>query len=287
MSVRPFRFGVNMAIGESRAKWQDKARRAESLGYDVLMVPDHLGFPAPFPMLASAAEATTTARLGTYVLNSGFYRPALLAREVATIDLLTDGRFELGLGAGYVEEEFKAAELPFVSGGERLKQLKHTVAEVRRMLTGDHQPPAVQRPAPPIMVAGVGPRMLRFAAEQAEIVGIAGALPLDETDTGHAALAKTMDLVRTAAASRETAPELNLLVQGVFPDPSKAELSFQRTLAPELSDERILKLPGMLIGSPATIADKLREYRETYGLTYFSVIEFHMDVFAEVIELLR
>ncbi|MFD9896099.1 TIGR03621 family F420-dependent LLM class oxidoreductase [Amycolatopsis sp. NPDC059027] len=286
MSARPFRFGVNMAICESRAKWRDKARRAEDLGYDVIQVPDHLGLPAPFPALAAAAEVTATARLGTYVLNAGFYRPALLAREVATTDLLVDGRLELGLGAGYVKEEFDAVGLPFPSAGERVDHLTHTVTELRRLFA-DHQPPVAQQPGPPIMIAGTGPRVLRFAAEHADIVGIAGALPLDDNDTGHTALAKKMELVRAAAAPRETEPELNLLIQGAFPDASTADLSFQRQLAPGLSDERIRKLPGILSGSASAIADTLREYRETYGLTYFSVVELSMDTFAEAIALLR
>ncbi|WP_031467067.1 TIGR03621 family F420-dependent LLM class oxidoreductase [Sciscionella sediminilitoris] len=286
MSDRPFRFGVNLGICESRAKWQDKARHAESLGYDVLAVPDHLGLPAPFPALATAAEVTT-ARLGTYVLNICFYRPALLAREVATTDLLADGRLELGLGAGYVKEEFEAAGLPFVSGGERLNQLRDTVTEMRGLFADGHRPPAVQQPMPPIMVAGSGPRMLRYAAEHAEIVGIAFSFPQDENDTGHTRLAEQAELVRTTATALATDPELNLLVLGVYPDVSTADLSFPRQLAPDLSEEQIRTLPGLLGGSPATIADTLREYRERYGLTYFTVPEFHMEAFAEVIARLR
>jgi alkanesulfonate monooxygenase SsuD/methylene tetrahydromethanopterin reductase-like flavin-dependent oxidoreductase (luciferase family) len=99
MTARPFRFGVSMTATETRSAWQAKARQAEGLGYDVLQVPDRLGMPAPFPALVSAGEVTSL-RLGTFVLNTGFYRPAVLARDVAATDQLTDGRLEFGLGTG-------------------------------------------------------------------------------------------------------------------------------------------------------------------------------------------
>jgi probable F420-dependent oxidoreductase len=113
MTSRPFRFGVTLLSTGSRSEWQAKARQVQELGYDVLQVPDHLGMPAPFPALVSAAEMTSTLRLGTFVLNTGFYHPAVLARDVAETDQLTDGRLELGLGTGYAEAEFEAAGLPF------------------------------------------------------------------------------------------------------------------------------------------------------------------------------
>ena len=111
--VKGFRFGFGLHSAKSQARVQETARRAEDLGFDVLHVPDHLGAPAPIPTLMSAATATTTLRVGTFVLNAGFYKPALLARDVGALRDLSGGRFELGLGAGYVRKEFEAAELPF------------------------------------------------------------------------------------------------------------------------------------------------------------------------------
>src|SRR3954468_21449776 len=102
--AKDFRFGVGLLPKNSRSAWQEAARRVEGLGYDILQVPDHLGAPAPFPALVSAAEVTMI-RLGTFVLNAGFYKPALLARDAGAVDELSDGRFELGLGTGYVKEE--------------------------------------------------------------------------------------------------------------------------------------------------------------------------------------
>jgi alkanesulfonate monooxygenase SsuD/methylene tetrahydromethanopterin reductase-like flavin-dependent oxidoreductase (luciferase family) len=110
--MKPFRFGVNVGPSRSRAEWVEKARKLEGLGYDTLTVPDHLAdFFAPMPALVSAAEATTTLRLGTNVLNNDFRHPVLVAREEATVDLLTGGRFELGLGAGYMQSEYDQAGL--------------------------------------------------------------------------------------------------------------------------------------------------------------------------------
>lgn len=147
---RPFRFGVNLMASAPADEWSAKCRRAEELGYDVILVPDHLGMPAPFPALVAAARATERPRLGTFVLNAGLWNPALLAREVATTDALTGGRLELGLGTGYVRAEHDAAGLPFGSPGERVDHLRRTVEELERLLADEeYQPRPVQRPGTP------------------------------------------------------------------------------------------------------------------------------------------
>jgi alkanesulfonate monooxygenase SsuD/methylene tetrahydromethanopterin reductase-like flavin-dependent oxidoreductase (luciferase family) len=111
--------------------------------------------PAPFPSLVAAAQVTTRPRLGTLVLNAGFYKPALLARDVASTDQLVNGRLEVGLGAGYAQKEYEAAELPFPSAGQRIDYLEHTVVELRRLLADDdHRPSGTQHPTPPLMIAG-------------------------------------------------------------------------------------------------------------------------------------
>src|ERR1700753_3643168 len=121
MTTRPFRFGVSLFNVGSRSAWRTRVREAEDLGYDVLQVTDHLGVAAPFPALVAAADVTNM-RLGTYVLNAGILSPAYLARDVADVHRLTDGRLELGLGAGYVPAEFEAVGLPFGTGGERVRK---------------------------------------------------------------------------------------------------------------------------------------------------------------------
>lgn len=270
---RPFRFQIGIHAIKSRAALQDKARRLEGLGFDVLHLPDHLGAPAPFPVLTAIAAATTTVRLGTYVLNACFYKPALLARDAAAVDLLSDGRFELGLGAGYAREEFEAAELAYPSAGQRVDYLEHVTTYLKQHL-----------PRVPILIAGNGDRLLTVAARHANIIGLTGArvAPVDDP------LAQRIEFVRAAAADRFDDLELNLAITAVPVDNSGVpDLSLTRRYAPTLSDDELLAMPAVLSGSPRDIADTLREYRQTYGLTSFTVQENHADGFAKVIAELR
>jgi probable F420-dependent oxidoreductase len=188
--MKPFRFGINARDAGSRAEWQDKARRVEELGYSVLMVPDHLAaMLAPIPAAVSAAAATKSLRVGTNVLNNDFRHPVLVAREAATADLLTDGRFELGLGAGHMRSENDEAGLPFERGRVRVERLAEAVTIIKDLLAGAEvtfagqhyrvaghtiHPGPVQRPHPPIIIGGNGPRLLTLAAKEADIVGFTG-----------------------------------------------------------------------------------------------------------------
>src|SRR5712692_9278352 len=136
--MRPFRFGVNVSGADTRAAWAEKARRIEDLGYSTLTVPDHLAeMFAPVPALVSAAEATTRLRVGTNVLNNDLRHPVLVAREAATVDLLTDGRLQLGLGAGSIRSEYDEAGLGFVSGGARVERLAEAVTIIKQLLAGE------------------------------------------------------------------------------------------------------------------------------------------------------
>jgi probable F420-dependent oxidoreductase len=270
---RPFRFGVGIRSVPSRAALQDKARRLEDLGFDVLHVPDHLGAPAPFPALTAVAQVTTTARVGTYVLNACFYKPALLARDVASLDLLSDGRLDVGLGAGYVREEFEAAELPFPSAGRRVEYLEHITTYLKK-----------HHPSVPILIAGNGDRLLTVAAQRADIIGLTGASPSSADDP----LAERIEFVRNAAGERFGDLELNLAITAVSrADGEVPDLSMTRRYAPTLSEQELLALPAVLSGSTHDIAAKLRAHRQTYGLTSFTVQENHVDSFAKVIGELR
>jgi probable F420-dependent oxidoreductase len=276
MAARDFRFGVNLFTAGSRPEWQDAVRRVEDLGYDVLLVPDHLGLRAPFPALVSAGAVTTRLRLGTLVLNAGFYQPALLARDVAAVHELTDGRVELGLGTGYVAEEFAAAELPFPSARQRIDHLEHTVTEVRGQLAE-----AGQRV--PVMIAGRGDRVLGVAGRHADIVNIAGVLP------GRAEpLADRIDVLRGAAGDRSDQIELSLFAPSVHITASgEPDLTLPRQFYPGLSDDELLALPGVLHGTEQEIADSLHELRETHGITYLTVIGPDVETFGKVINRLR
>ncbi|MFB1047080.1 LLM class F420-dependent oxidoreductase [Streptomyces chrestomyceticus] len=292
---RPFRFGVNMITIESGPAWRQKCRRAEALGYDVLLVPDHLGRPAPFPALVAAAEATERPRLGTFVLNAGFWNPALLAREVATTDLLTDGRLELGLGTGYVRAEHDRAGLPWGTPGERVDHLARTVEELERLL-GDpeHAPKAAQQPRPPLLIGGNGPHMLRLAARHADIAAFTGGRAAPGKPEGTLALLTPDELdaaltvYHRAAADRPAPAELNILVQRVMATGDRR--AFAREIAAHglgVDEEQALRIPTFLFGTVAQMAEQLREHRERYGFSYVTVLDPSMEAFAPVIEELK
>jgi probable F420-dependent oxidoreductase len=257
-------------------EWQAKARQAEDLGFDVLLVADHLGMAAPIPALVSAAGATTDLKMGTFVLNAGFYPPVLLARDVETTCCLTGNRFELGLGTGYNEAEFDAAGLPFLGPGERIQHVATTVGELREQLS----------PMPPLMLAGNGDRMLRLAAREADIVGISISTLADGED-GERALAHRVDVVRAEAGDRLPDIELNLFVFMVQVTTGAPDLTLSRAIRPDLTDEEILALPNVLVGSAEALAEKLLHYRDVYDLSYFAILEPNMTDFAKVMALLR
>jgi probable F420-dependent oxidoreductase len=272
--VKDFRFGLGLHDARSRAKVQDAARRAEELGFDVLHVPDHLGAPAPFPALMSAAAATSTLRLGTFVLNAGFYKPALLARDVGAVRDLTEGRFELGLGTGYVRAEFEAAELPYPSARQRIDHMQHVIEYIRKHL-----------PDVPILIAGNGDRVLTIAAKQADIIGLTGG---DRAPGAVDPLAERIEFVRSAAPDRFDSLELNVAITAMPIDGSgMPDLKIPRRFLPHLTDDELLRHPGVLSGSTRDMADRIRGYRDTYGVSYIIVQAPHAEVFAKVIAELR
>jgi probable F420-dependent oxidoreductase len=224
-------------------------------------------------VLTAIAAATSTVRLGTYVLNACFYKPALLARDAAAVDRLSDGRLELGLGAGYAREEFEAAELPYPSAGARVDYLEHMTTYLKE-----------HHPTTPILIAGNGDRVLTIAARYADIIGLTGAKVRAADDP----LTERVEFVRRAAGDRFDALELNLAITAV---PAEGEtvpdLSMTRRYAAGMSDEEILAMHSVLTGSPRDMADTLSEYREKYGITCITVQDNHLDNFAKVIAELR
>jgi len=302
--VRPFRFGVSIRSAASRREWQEKARRAEASGFDVLLVADHLAecLP-PLTALCSAADATERLRLGTFVVNNDFRHPVLLAREAATVDLLTDGRFELGLGAGHMKHEYDEVGLRFDAPAVRVARLAESVTIVKRLLAGEettfvgeHYTVRAHRgfPAPsparvPILVGGNGRRVLQLAAREADIVGFTGFSQVEgsrDVNLSHftyAGAARRVALVRDQAGERFDGLELNALVQHVGPPESVDEVAARTGLG----RDELLDSPFVLAGTPATLADRLHEHRERLGLSYFVVFEPAMDAFAPVIARLR
>jgi probable F420-dependent oxidoreductase len=281
MTTRPFRFGVSLTNVGSRSSWRDQVRKAEGLGYDVLQVPDHLGLAAPFPALVAAADVTSSMRLGTYVLNAGVVSPAYLARDVADVYRLTDGRLELGLGAGYVPAEFEAVGAPFGTGGERLRKLEKTLTATRALLAAE-----ADKPLPPVMLSGSGDRMIRLGGREADIFSFSIMAGLEPGTAPEDALARRVQVLREAAGDRVDDVELNLFVAAVGASADEVDLSIIRN-ASGLNDDQLVQLPGVLVGSPGEIADRLLRYRETFGTSYISVLEPHLAAFAEVIKHLR
>ncbi|MBO0656365.1 LLM class F420-dependent oxidoreductase [Streptomyces triculaminicus] len=291
-SQRPFRFGVNMFVPVSRREWSAKCRRAEELGFDVVGVADHLGFAAPFPAMVLAAETTERVRLSTFVLNTPFYNPVLLARDVASTDQFVDGRMELGLGAGYVKAEFDTAGIPFPSGGRRVEQLEQTVTTLRSLFADTEcQPRPAQASGPPLLIGGWGDRLLRLAAAHADIIAFTGGWANTTGDVLHlAGIAQTEErvaYVRGLLGDRADAVELNIMVQQVIPPSERATIPDRFAPLPPDAVHSPEDLPSVLIGTPAEMAQQLKERRERYGITYFTVMEYNMENFAPVIAALR
>ncbi|MEU9289554.1 LLM class F420-dependent oxidoreductase [Streptomyces sp. NPDC048275] len=307
---RPFRFGVNLLTPAPADEWRAKCRRAEELGYDVILVPDHLGMPAPFPALVAAAEATERPRLGTFVLNTGFWNPTLLAREVATTDALTGGRLELGLGTGYVRAEHEAAGLPWGSPGERVAHLLRTVEELDRLLGSDEllhsrllphsrlrssggtpMPQAAQKPRVPLLIGAGGDRMLRITAEHADIAAFTGARTKPDgmlEPITAAELDERVALYREFAAGRKEPAELNLLIQIVtVTDDRGAAIQPWLSRIPHLAKQQVLELPIVLVGTLEQIIEQVRAQRERYGISYLTVLEPNMEAFAPVVDALH
>jgi probable F420-dependent oxidoreductase len=270
--AKRLRFGIGLRSIGSAARLREKVRHFADLGFDVVHFPDHLGAPAPFPAMVAAADAAPGIRVGTYVLNAAFYRPALLARDVGDVDVLCDGRLELGLGTGYVREEFEAAGIPYPGPAQRVTHLDNTVDYLKNAT-----------PNVPILIAGNGDRVLTLAAQRADIIGFSAG----DSRAGDP-LAERIAFVRNAAGDRFDALELNLAITAVPTDSSGIpDLTLTRAYAPGRSDEELLMMPSVLSGSPRQIADTLIAQRDTYGLTYFTVQDYHGRYFGQVIDLLR
>ncbi|PSL46020.1 putative F420-dependent oxidoreductase [Saccharothrix carnea] len=276
---RPFRFGVTVFTPVERAEWVAKARLAEQLGFDVIQVSDHLGMPAPLLTLMLAAEATERIRLGTLVLNTTFYEPAVLARDIRTLDRYSGGRVEVGLGAGYERGQFDAAGIPWTPAAERVAHLARTVDRLKELA-----------PAP-VVVAGRGDRVLRLAAERADVVAFTGTTRVRDGEGLKLGtveeLADRVEFVHAHLGDRVHDVELNIAVHRVLPPGGDHAITdvWQNDL--DLTTDQLVELPSMLIGTPEECVEQLHEARKRFGISYFSVLEPEMMSFARVIEAMR
>jgi probable F420-dependent oxidoreductase len=251
-----------------------------------LQTADHFGIADPFLPLVSAADATTTLRVGPLVVNSAFHNPGLLARQAATVDLLTDGRLELGLGAGYAQSEHDSVGIPLPPPRERVDQFDERLGVLIDLLEGEVSGlgvACVQKPHPPILIGGFRPRMLAIAARRAEIVQLTG-LTLDgagwikfgdPTWAGTVAQARS---VREMAGARDV--ELSILMQLVAVDDAAdaiAATAERLGLPPDVVEDS----PYFGYGSIDALCDKLTRLRDEAGISYVTVRE--MDAFAPVV----
>jgi probable F420-dependent oxidoreductase len=297
-SSKPLTFGVNIRQVTSAAALREEVLAAERGGMDVLALPDHLGAPAPFSVVAAAAMLTRRLRLRTYVLNAYFWNPALLAREVATVDALSDGRFELGLGAGHMKSEHDDAGLPFPPHARRVAETEALLAEVRRRLgSGDHVPAPVQNPVP-VVLGGWGPRILTLAARHADVIAVAGLMQVPGEAPGTfrmASQAETVeriqllrDRIATERPAGSPAPVLDALLQQVVVDrpPEQAAAEFAALLAGAgraVDPAELLDSPFFLYApTPEDAAAELLRRRDAYGITSWATHSASGPALAEV-----
>jgi probable F420-dependent oxidoreductase len=266
-------------------------------------VADH--FPrglGAFAALATAAAITERIRVGTFVLANDFRHPAMLAKEAATLDLLSDGRFEVGIGAGWLRSEYEATGIPFDRAGVRIDRLAEAIPLIKRLWTEDNVtaegrfyqvtdlsilPRPVQTPHPPIMVGGGGQRVLSLAARHADIVALnPRATPEgvpDRSDITAEVTAQKLSWVRDTAGERFPDLELNIVVLRVVETDDREKAAHQLAQEMDLSPDEVLESPHVLLGTPDEMADTLRERRSRFGISYISVTEDGLEPFAPVI----
>jgi probable F420-dependent oxidoreductase len=304
--VHPFRFGIQHSGPADRASWRATARKLEDLGYATLTCADHLDDQfAPIPALTAAASATSELRLGTMVLANDYRHPVVAAKDAATLDLLSDGRLELGVGAGWMTTDYETAGIDLDSAGTRVDRLDEAVKVLKGLLgegavdhLGEHYdisgldglPKPVQRPHPPIVIGGGGPRVLALAGREADIVGInvdlrAGVIDEragpngtdDETD-------RKVAVVREAAGDRFDDIELQVRVHVAAITDDRAGMA--EALAPALgiAPDAALRSPHAIVGSIDEICEKLIERRERWGISYLGLSADAIDGFAPVVD---
>jgi probable F420-dependent oxidoreductase len=287
---RPFRFGVVIANALSRTAFVTLARKAEELGYATLLMPDRMiSGLAPLTALAVAAEATTSLRVGSYVFCNDYRHPALLAKEVATLDFLSGGRFELGLGAGAGPFDYGQLGLPFEKGEERVDRLEEALAVIKKLFTGESVhfsgkhytitgmkglPRPAQQPHPPIAIGGAGKRMLSLAGREANSISIMFRLPTQGIDAANESLEQKLAWVREAAGERFARLELSQLAYVLAIDNGRADRDFKGDGPP---------IPRIVM-SAGQVVEHLLEQRERYGFSYIPVYGgVQMENFAPVV----
>ncbi|MEM7094494.1 MAG: TIGR03621 family F420-dependent LLM class oxidoreductase [Actinomycetota bacterium] len=302
---RPFRFGLMAEKAASGSEWTELATKAEDLGYSSLLMPDHFGNQlGPIPALTAAAAATTDLRVGTLVFANDFRHPALLAKDTATIDLLSDGRLEVGVGAGWMNEDYAWTGVPHERAGIRIDRMIESVQVLRGLwaadafsFDGDHYtitemdglPKPVQDGGPPIIIGGGGKRVLSTAARMADIVGVnpnvgEGTVGAEAIRSMSAdATEEKLGWVRDAAGDRFDELEISILKFVVVVTDDQAATAEQVGGMMGMDAATIIASPHALIGSAEQIADELVEQRERWQGSYVTVRGDAIESFAPVV----
>jgi probable F420-dependent oxidoreductase len=309
---RRFRFGVIHEDPQPPERWIGHVRKIEALGFSTFLIRDHFvpdffgDQPAPLVSLASAAGATSRLRLGTMVLAVDYRHPVALAKEAATLDLLSGGRLELGLGAGWLRREYESAGIPFESAGVRIERLEETVqilgglfgagplsfaGKHYRVTELDGYPKPAQRPRPPILIGGGRRRVLTLAGRAADIVGIlttsvaTGTVVDDPAERLAASVEEKLGWVRDGAGPRFADIELSLIPTLVFePDRERAAAELIRARGWRgVTPADVLAMPSVFIGSLDVIAEQMDERRACYGFSYYVVSDRQLDRVAPLV----
>ncbi len=303
---RPFRFGVQTAKGGSAREWRELARKVEALGYSTLFSPDHFVEQelAPVVSLTTAAAVTTTLRVGAMVFDNDYKHPAILAKEMATLDLLSEGRVEMGIGAGWMKTDYRALGLPYDPPKVRVDRFEEALTVIEGCFrsepfsfAGEHYtitdytslPKPVQQPGPPLFIGGGGKRVLSIAARRARIVGInpnlrAGEVGIDAVRDSFAAQTETkLGWIREAAGSRIDAIELQYrpFVCSITDDPQGLAEGMAATLGVDPVDA--LGSILMLAGSATEVEEILCRRRDELGLSYVVVGQESVEALAPIV----
>lgn len=304
--VHPFRFAVHASHSETGEAWAATARRAEELGYQALLVPDHLGRQlSPIAALSFAAAVTGHLRIGAYVFANDFRHPLMLAREAATLDLLANGRFELGLGAGWRTDDYRQLGYAYPRPGRRIDRLEEAIVLVKRLLSGERvthagpnyrldrafvAPRPVQRPHPPIIMGGGGPRMLRLAAREADIVGLIPQFsPRGRpilTDVTEAAAERKVAIVRRAAGDRFDRLVLDLFIADAGMVGRGQPLPRSLVAVGKGVVTAVIGSPYVLYGTLRQLRERLEERRAKTGISAYSIPQVAMEAMAPLVEAL-
>ncbi len=301
---RRFRFGLQASTAPSRTAWVEIARKAEDLGYAVLTVADHLDDQfATTPALMAAADATTTLRVGSLVYATDYHHPVVLAKEAATIDVLSDGRFELGLGAGWMREDYEGAGIDFDPAGRRIARLAEAVTVIKGLFAddpcafaGEHyriamdgRPKPVQRPHPPILIGGGGRSVLTLAGREADIIGLNIDLRSGRIDAsaGPTATAEATDeklrWIRDAAGDRFADIELQVRIHLALVTDDLPAVAEAMSPAFGLTPEQGLETPHALVGSVDQIVETCLARRERHGISLIGLSLDSMEMMAPVV----